>query len=282
MVRVSVPRTPEETASGCLWCATELGEERTKEHVFPRWLLREFNLAAELVAPTHVSESLDPVSRRQHRLAALVEGRVCAACNGGWMSALEVAVRPILSPLMRGSRALVSLNHEERRVLARWAVKTAYNLNWSANYPRKVPLDHLRELRSSDDLPAQVVVLAASHEGESEMYWLQGPTWPVELAGTGREEAAAMAARSYKIGLHLGQLILLVAWWPSTKWIYRILPSLHRTLWPTFGLWALGQGEPEIELKSPQDYFVAFHVFLGIVEDGAIDQEPFVLGAPVE
>lgn len=59
-----------------------------------------------------------------------VAGEVCEACNGGWLSGLEVLVRPILFP--SGGRTILSDDHQQ--VLAHWFIKTAVVLNTSQNY----------------------------------------------------------------------------------------------------------------------------------------------------
>ena len=48
---------------------------------------------------------------------------VCAHCNNGWMSALEVSVQPYLTPLLTGQR--VELSREALRLIAKWTYKTA-------------------------------------------------------------------------------------------------------------------------------------------------------------
>ncbi len=43
---------------------------------------------------------------------------VCRQCNGGWMSALEEAVRPVLTPMMAGNE--FALSDTQQALLARW------------------------------------------------------------------------------------------------------------------------------------------------------------------
>ena len=53
---------------------------------------------------------------------------VCVSCNGGWMSRLETAARPILLPLLRGEEWFIP--SDSQQVLALWCTKTA--LAWDA------------------------------------------------------------------------------------------------------------------------------------------------------
>src|SRR5579864_3557575 len=90
----------------CVFCGTSLKGSRTREHVFPRWLLRERNLADVQISPTHWRvEDRTAASVRRHTLNNLVTSRVCGSCNNGWMSELEIAAQPILLPLMSDDRA---------------------------------------------------------------------------------------------------------------------------------------------------------------------------------
>ena len=49
---------------------------------------------------------------------------VCAACNNGWMSQLELDVRPHLEPMVRGE--VIELDASAQEVVTRWAIKTAF------------------------------------------------------------------------------------------------------------------------------------------------------------
>jgi hypothetical protein len=46
-------------------------------------------------------------------------------CNGGWMSRLEEAVKPILEPMLHG-KPWTTLSVDDQRLLAFWATKTAF------------------------------------------------------------------------------------------------------------------------------------------------------------
>lgn len=67
------------------------------------------------------------------------EGRICARCNNGWMSGLEQSCQGILLDMIRGRRQPGQLSETECLLVARWAAKTAYVLNSSANFTIKAP-----------------------------------------------------------------------------------------------------------------------------------------------
>jgi hypothetical protein len=117
------PGSPVEVPTGGLFCGQDLSGQRAREHVFPQWLLRDFDLVEAGVAPLHMSTEFTFVSRRLHKLSGLVEGHICETCNGGWMSDLEGEARSILGPLIAGTRDLEAFDRRARLVLARWTLR---------------------------------------------------------------------------------------------------------------------------------------------------------------
>ena len=83
----------------------------TKEHVFAHWLIRKVH-GARLVSSDAPAEPT--------RLAR-VTAPVCAVCNAGWMSGLEVSFRRAVF----GRPRLGELHMTDRVTLSRWFVKTA-------------------------------------------------------------------------------------------------------------------------------------------------------------
>ena len=49
---------------------------------------------------------------------------VCAECNNGWMSRLEMAAAPLITPMLTGERR-VTLNVDDHTTVALWVMKTA-------------------------------------------------------------------------------------------------------------------------------------------------------------
>src|ERR1700689_5341416 len=123
MVRLS--RILDNRGENCLACG-ETPSPASREHVFARWLLEELQ---SLDAPISLYRGFGDGSSKQERVAIRLDSfklkRVCEACNNGWMSHLESTAKPIIIGLIRGGRSLSSLEEEDRRILARWAGKTA-------------------------------------------------------------------------------------------------------------------------------------------------------------
>ena len=81
----------------------------TREHVFAHWL----------VIKLHASR-LVPSNGPADRIGRVVT-TVCADCNAGWMSSLEVSFRRILF----GAPRIGMLQEPDRVALSRWFAKTA-------------------------------------------------------------------------------------------------------------------------------------------------------------
>ena len=226
----------------CLFCGVALTGVRSQEHVFPKWLLDELGIRDKQVSAVHLFRppsgvsDVRVVSSRDLVLENIREGRLCATCNNGWMSDLEQGCREVLLALVQARGSPKDLSEQECLRVARWAAKTAYVLNSSANYTIKVPPQHLRELRENTrKLPWGVVVVAATGAFLSSG-WFQSTQWQLcaPEALTSRIENL-MDTRTYKIGIHFGHMVLLVIWHSIPGWWKMIWSGQHTPLWPWRG-----------------------------------------------
>ena len=226
----------------CLFCGDELTGVRSQEHVFPQWILDELNIRRKQVSAVHVFRPPDPdsapevLSSRALALDNIREGRICAECNNGWMSDLEHSCRKTLLDLVHARRQPKQLFEAECLPVARWAAKTAYLLNSSANYTIKVPARQLRELHENPSkLPWGVVVIAAMGPFVN-LGWFQSTRW--QLCAPDRLTngiAGLVDARTYKIGVQFGHLLLLVAWHAIPGWWKMLWHGQHTVMWPWRG-----------------------------------------------
>lgn len=127
----------------CPFCLRD-DRPMTREHVFAHWLVAKTH-AARLV-PARASADAPRISR--------VVATVCADCNAGWMSGLEVSFRRLA---FAGAR-LGPIAPVDRTALARWFTKTAALLADAHGLPL-VPRDALPALRSA--MPDEVEVYLA-------------------------------------------------------------------------------------------------------------------------
>lgn len=216
----------DEAVPFCWMCDRTTGQ-RTREHVFPRWLLDELGAADEPFRPVHrdlfgrVISARGPIPAK-----AFVAGQVCAACNGGWMSSLEVQVRPVLFP--PSGRA--SLDATSQQILARWFIKTAVVLNSSQNYRLMVPTPARHAL--AHGIPSDFgVYLASHHQTDGQLNFGQ-TTGAMGVAHSEFvEEFQAASEQVYGCGLAIGDLLGVViyavpgAWANPTEPMIRIWPS---------------------------------------------------------
>lgn len=226
----------------CLFCGEDLSAGRSQEHVFAQWLLDALSIRAEHVSAVHLFRPEDPaaepevLSERSLTLENVREGRVCAPCNNGWMSELEGGCKGVLLDLIHGRRQPSQLSEAECLPIARWAAKTAYVLNSSANYTIKAPPQQLRELReNTHNLPWGVVVIAATGPFRN-FGWFQSNRWilcgPDNLT---KRIAGLMDTCTYKIGIQFGHMLLIVAWHVIPGWWKMLWSDQHCVLWPWKG-----------------------------------------------
>ena len=119
----------------------------TREHIFARWLIRQVH-GARLV-PSHPSLATAAPVR-----IARVDVPVCADCNAGWMSGLEVSFRRTLFARPRTG----PLQAPDRFTLSRWFTKTAVLLAHAYGGPL-VGAEHRAQLVSG--MPDDIEVFLA-------------------------------------------------------------------------------------------------------------------------
>jgi len=242
--------------------------------VIPQWLQKHLDISEEDLQPSHFAADGKLLSTRRHGLNSLVAGRVCSLCNNGWMSQLEERARPLLVPLMEASREVVDLTVQERAILGEWALKTVAVLNAASNFHSNVPTAHFHALYRREALPPNgVKIFGQQHHGTSVFNWMQGSVWKLvtdEADSLTEYTTDYVNANSYKITLLLGQLLLVVAYWPDPNWRMLIWRGVHIPLWPIAGPIAWYGTDPlesGFQWDNSLEAQVAFHVTLGLRHD---------------
>jgi len=222
----------------CLFCESPLHGVRTREHIFPKWLLTFMWIAKLPVTSSRVvraGEKFEPQDVRDAPPIARTEGRVCERCNNGWMSALESSAMSILKPFIGKSLSevddtanLYECRGAEALIIGRWAAKTAYMVNSASSYPLKVPQEHRTSILNGV-VPPDVFVFGFPFSAE-EIQWSQNTQW--EFLNASEEELpseATLEERTYKIGIRLRHLSLIVVWNGLPEWTLAVPRS-----WPVF------------------------------------------------
>lgn len=209
----------------CVFCG---GLRVTNEHVFPRWLNRYLpaDRRQQLEQARYGEEGFD-----RQRLSVGLDFRVrkvCAECNGGWMSRLEGDSIATLDPLISGLELQI-VSRAEQRALALWAVKTAMMCDLTQAEPLLNP-DQRRRLRTHRAIPGSTRVwLGACRE-----------LYPIVINHTVRIDMTNLDSPStpfpdgFYAPMKIGHLCLYV-YFAQTDVVVRHLPIYHLGLariWP--------------------------------------------------
>src|ERR1700733_1104635 len=101
----------------CLFCPNRAG---TLEDAWPLWLIT--SIGAHSKSPTEYWNTVNSPPKRWAG-PKFKTRKICRECNNGWMSDIETAVRSTMGGLVNDIS--MTLDEEQRRVLAQWTVKTA-------------------------------------------------------------------------------------------------------------------------------------------------------------
>lgn len=157
----------------CVFCG---GRPLSFEHVIPKWISRLPLVRRELDSHTNhgkprymrhnimdeygVTTGFEFQQRGRHYPMNAMEVRVvCAACNMGWMSALEVDAASRLTPLINGE--ITPLSGEDLAILGAWATKTAMMFEWDDPPHASFTTEQRTTLYEKRKPPTGVAVLAA-------------------------------------------------------------------------------------------------------------------------
>jgi hypothetical protein len=174
--------------------------------------------------------------RRVHGSWRFVEGRVCNKCNSGWLSDLERETRPGLEALIAGAGSVVALSDYQRRLLSRWAAKTAFLVANVSPFNRPVPPGHLRALNNGGDVPVGVTVYAGQSGTTTNTAYIQSTQW-LQFSRAGRGFPVGVMQDAYKIGLQIRDLLLLVAFALQSGVEFVTAAGVHVPLNPQRPIW---------------------------------------------
>jgi hypothetical protein len=214
-------------AAACVFCKQGLSGIGAEEHIFPRWLLSHLGIprTEQMFQGTGSEATLDvdDDGGRVHGTWRFVEGRVCKACNNGWLQRLEQKTRAGLEILMKDAGRIVALDPSQRELLARWAAKTAFLVANVSPFKR-------------GGVPPGVCVYAGRSGTRTKSAYIQSTNWPQIHSRRSGVLVGAMVG-AYKIGLQIEDLLLLVAFTPQSGVTFATAAGVHVPLNPQHMVW---------------------------------------------
>ena len=169
--------------------------------------------------------------------------KICEACNNGWMSDLEKLAKQLVLGIIKGGRKLDSFDEEERRILAKWAGKTAIIESHAIGAESPVSEEFLQFMRQRDDhVPGRYAVAACCHpmHGVGHMQ-----------VGIIRDLIGGRIAAGNIVMIVL-PVVALACMFPMVRTPYeaRCVPSLYSPLWPSPAAWRPMRQDPMPEAFS--------------------------------
>lgn len=235
----------------CLFC----GSTRclSKEHIIPKWLLKELGLTDQQLRMSHVSTLGMTKSQRTHSFTGLVNAMICEDCNSGWMSGLEVSVKDSITRLMHldGVTNVLGSLTENHEAIARWSFKTAIALNYPTNYRNIVPEDHFHSLYHSK-IPEGVYINLAITDSTDVIKWRQSQT----VIMIGNSKHVSRPKDVYKITMQFKHLLLRVCYISLEDFIQGYETEASIALWPQFGRYEHFKVYEDIDEFDLRNYFI--------------------------
>lgn len=160
-----------ESVPVCWFCGVEEAKS-TREHVVPLWLQKKLGAESQTIAPFRFEMLTGKLThaRSEYSLNSLMCGQVCAKCNSGWMSKLEVATKIPLMALINNQ----VVEDDDLAVIAQWVAKTAIALN--ASMPYRLLWNRADRHASQFGVPDRTVVGASwsRDRHDDDVNWQQG------------------------------------------------------------------------------------------------------------
>lgn len=232
----------------CVFCGS--ASNLTREHVLPNWLK---DIGLDLTPSLHEAGPLNKIPRQwSARPFTATVKLVCAACNNGWLSALEADAKPVLTPLIHGESRRLPDNG--RALIAAWTCKTALvSLLASAekDMPGVPPSEYtaLYEQRDRmEPLPYSHYWIGSYTGRRSASIWVT--PYVIEVVGA---NAPPDIPTGYAMTLVLGRLLV-----QGVRFTEPVLQVELTTEWGFLDIW------------PPADTFPGLTV--GVADDAALDR----------
>jgi hypothetical protein len=220
--------------SKCIFCGQPGG---SREHIVGKWILNDFGLYSIKSRfgfgnqlPTG---NMDEIEAPQP-LGGFYTDSVCRSCNNGWMSQLEDAVKPLLSPLLvepwpSPDRQLLTALFVHSATITRWLLKTACTFGDKVSV--QVP-DNIRSELMMGRLNPEIMADISCNE-QSGLYIGMSRTWA--CFADGKLDSMEVKGHSFRFVWQLRHLAMRISYFPNcAKTMSK--PRYPIRLYPRFGI----------------------------------------------
>ena len=251
----------------CLGCGVQLtGEVVTLEHALPKWLAKEIEQpGVSLKQFLHDEGKPEDTLLRRYQLNTFGTKKVCRVCNNGWMSRLESEARPHILNLMHQKTSILTLTDDARRILSRWAVKTAFMISVVQMIQFELPWSVFQNLgeRESEG-PDKCFVLASQQPNMPKGFLYTCPS-------DGFVEGKPVQLR-IGFSIHHLHFVVVIPIVQGLRMV-RVAAALHVPLWPLdLHVLAAYKAAPE-NIGSPNQFL---DFLTNLVEVGMVSNEKVV------
>lgn len=237
----------------CLFCGHI--KECSKEHIIPRWLLKELGLSEEELIMKHMTIFGITKTKRKHGFKNFVNAMICRECNNGWMSKLEASAKNLIIKLINiydVDKNVFKFLNENYEVLAKWSFKTAIVLNYPTNYRNIIPKNHFHSLYNSK-IPKAVYINMAFTNNTEIVQWRQSQRFII-LGNISKYSSRLKEV--YKITLQFKHLLLRTCYFPFEDFIQGYEAEASIALWPQFGRYENFKIYKDIGEFNTNNYFI--------------------------
>lgn len=151
----------------CIFCGA-LADSR--EHFWPDWILERVKRGKR---PAFKFTVGDRVSRSR----AIVVRSVCSTCNNGWMSDLEVLIRPVVGCLIQDISTPIDKIQQSQ--VALWAAKSSMVME-RVGRPKRTPFytdEERKNLRLQGAIPPRTLIWLARYGGVDDIACFGTDIW---------------------------------------------------------------------------------------------------------
>jgi hypothetical protein len=218
----------------CIFCGKQGGN---REHIVGRWMLRDLGLYSQKFkigfGMQRPDGGMDEIKAPQP-LGSFVTDQICANCNNGWMSQLEDAAKPLLTPLFQDSlpaddRPLFQTLFLHSHTLAQWLLKTACTFGVKMSAPVPEDICHaLYAKRIAPEITADISV-----NKELGLYIGMSREW--NIVKNEKLECMRCGNRSFRLVWQVRHLAMRVMYFPGCE-KNMTRPRFPVKLYPRFGI----------------------------------------------